>query len=197
VADGHALFRDGLCELLKLDDLVVTGAVGSSCELFTAVRQMLPDLVLLDVELPGDDALTIVEKLTSDYPRVRILVLGMQDNPRVVWRLLNMGINGFLLKTVSRSEMLSAVRASRDDAARITLSISREILSTMHTRPSGLLTAREDEIIALVSKAMSNAQIARSLGISEGTVKRHLRNIYRKLGAVSRVDAVNKASLRA
>ncbi|EIV93560.1 response regulator transcription factor [Frankia sp. QA3] len=193
VADDHVLFRDGLCELLNVDDLVVTGAVGSAYELFTLIRRNPPDLVLLDVEIPGEDVIATVEKLAADFPKVRILILSMYDDPRVVWRLLSLGVHGYLLKTVSRVDLLSAVRAVRDDDARIILSISRESLSTMPTRPSGRLSAREQEIIVLVSQAMSNAQIARRLAITEGTVKRHLRNIYRKLGAVSRIDAVNKA----
>jgi DNA-binding NarL/FixJ family response regulator len=116
----------------------------------------------------------------------------MFDEPAVVKELLAAGASAYLLKSVTREELISTVRGVRSDD-RLLLSISRKSFEMVSGACPAVLYSREIEILELVAKAFSNLQIAHHLQIAEGTVKRHLRNIFTKLGAVSRLDAVNKA----
>jgi DNA-binding NarL/FixJ family response regulator len=117
----------------------------------------------------------------------------MYDGPQLLRELLALGICGYLLKNSTRQELVAAIRNARADDAPVLLAVSRESLTQVQGPVAGALSGREREVLQLVGQAMSNAQIAGRLCLSEATVKRHLRNIFTKLGAVSRIDAVNKA----
>jgi len=117
----------------------------------------------------------------------------MYEGPQLVQSLLAVGIRGYLLKSVHGRELVSAIRSLRDGEARILLSVSRESLAYALAPRSQTLSDRELQVLELTAHALSNTQIASRLRLTEATVKRHLRNIFVKLGAVSRIDAVNKA----
>lgn len=154
----------------------------------------LPDIVLLDVELPGGEATETVARIRTAAPAARIIILSMFDEPRLLHRLVGAGVRGYLLKSVSRHELVSAVRGVHRDAERMALSVSRETMVQLQSgRSASGLSDRELEVLELVALALSNSQIAGRPAITEATVKRHLRNIFARLGAVSRIDAVNKA----
>jgi DNA-binding NarL/FixJ family response regulator len=195
LVDDHALLRDGLREILRMEDsVVVVGEAANGQQALAAVTALYPDVVVLDVEMPGDDVTTTVNRILRAAPYTRILVLSVYDDATVVKELLALGIRGYLLKSINRHDFLAAVLGVHHDDERVVLSISRESLRRVNGGvQNGLLSQREREIMNLVAGAMSNAQIAHRLAITEGTVKRHLRNIFSKLGAVSRIDAVNKA----
>lgn len=195
LVDDHALLRDGLREILRTDaGITVVGDAGNGQQAFAAVVALRPDVVVLDVEMPGDDVTTTVGRILKAVPDSRILVLSVYEDPTVIQGLLTIGIRGYLLKSVTRHDFLAAVRGVHRDDERIVLSISRDCLRRVSgSSQDGVLSQREREIMRLVAGAMSNAQIAHRLAITEGTVKRHLRNVFTKLGAVSRIDAVNKA----
>lgn len=195
IVDDHALLRDGLRELLETEpDIRVVASASNGAKAVSAAGAYQPDVTVLDVEIPGDDVRTTLSALLRAAPRTRVLILSVRDDPDTVQQLLSMGIRGYLLKSVSRNDFVSAVRGVYEDEQRTVLSISRDSMNRMSGREPELLSAREREIMALVAEAMSNHQIAHRLSITEGTVKRHLRNIFVKLGAVSRIDAVNKLS---
>jgi DNA-binding NarL/FixJ family response regulator len=118
-------------------------------------------------------------------------VLSSQDKPALLRTLLNAGICGYLHKSASSEELLTAVRAVRKDGDRVVLNVSRQGLEL---DPQVPLTDRERDVLVLTAKALSNGQIARRLSLTEATVKRHLRNVFAKLGAGSRIDAVNRAT---
>jgi DNA-binding NarL/FixJ family response regulator len=194
IVDDHRLFRDGLREILQLaDDLTVLSEAGNADSAVLAAAEYLPDVILLDIGIPGEPVLATVERITEVSPRSRVIILTMYDDPALVHNLLARGVSGYLLKTCSRQELLSAIRGSGTGEDRILVSVSRDSLVRANEVSSDLLTAREIEILELVSLAMSNAQVARRLSLTEAMVKRHMRNIFGKLGAVSRIDAVNKA----
>lgn len=197
IVDHQTLFRQGLQELLQVEeDLAVVAQAGTVDEAVTSVAHTKPDVVLLDVEMPGADSATTVERIQQSSPDSQIIALSMHDDPLVVQELLRLGASGYLLKTVSWQELVSAIRGivgeSNGEANRVIVSISRASLA--QTGDTGPLSGREREILLLVAEALSNAQIAKRLSITEGTVKRHLRKIFDKLDAVSRIDAVNKAA---
>jgi len=197
IVDHQTLFRQGLQELLQVEeDLAVVAQAGTVDEAVASVTHTKPDVILLDVELPGTDSATTLERIRRTSPDSQIIALSVHDDPLVVQELLRLGVSGYLLKTVSWQELVSAIRGvvaeSNGEANRVIVSISRDSLA--QTGDTGPLSGREREILRLVAEALSNAQIAKRLSITEGTVKQHLRKIFDKLDAVSRIDAVNKAA---
>jgi DNA-binding NarL/FixJ family response regulator len=194
IADDHALFRDGVREILEAqEDMTVVGEAATGDEAVAQAARHHPDVMLLDVEMPGPDAVDNVVEIRRLSPATRVIILSMYDGPEVLRQLIGAGSRGYLLKSVTRQELVAALRSVHSDDDRIVLAVSREGLSLMQSVSQDALSAREMEILRLVAAAFSNSQIATRLGISVPTVKRHLRNIFVKLGAVSRMDAVNRA----
>ncbi|GLZ35198.1 DNA-binding response regulator [Lentzea sp. NBRC 105346] len=197
LADDHTLFREGLRELLSTDpDFEVVGEGSSGDEAIELVDRHHPDVVLLDVEMPGPGAKAVIQRLRESHPDINVIILTMHDSAGVVRDLLQTGAAAYLVKNIAREQLVAAVRSVSRNRENVVLSIPRETMDALEppdVRESPL-SARELDVLRLVAKAMSNAQIASALFISEGTVKRHLTNIYAKLDAVSRVDAIKKAA---
>jgi DNA-binding NarL/FixJ family response regulator len=194
LVDDHALMREGLREILETQpDLVVVGEAGNSFTAIDLIIELQPRVVLLDVEIPGGDVTETVTTLRDRAPDTEIIILSMYDGPHLLQRLLALGIRGYLLKSVSRGELVSAIRNACADDGHVTLSVSRRSLAQLPGAHAPALSRRELDVLQLAARAMSNAQIAARLYLTEATVKRHLSNVFAKLGAVSRIDAVNKA----
>jgi DNA-binding NarL/FixJ family response regulator len=194
IVDDHALFREGVRGILEAQsDMIVVGEAGDSAGAVALATRTRPRVVLLDVEIPGDDATVTVTRIHRASPNSQVIILSMYDGPQLLRSLVAAGIRGYLVKSVHRQELVAAVRSARTDDGRIILQVSRESLANVQEPHSGVLSERELEVLGLTAQALSNMQIASHLGLSEATVKRHLRNIFVKLGAVSRIDAVNKA----
>jgi DNA-binding NarL/FixJ family response regulator len=195
IVDDHTLVREGLRELLETQqDMSVIGEAADSATTVALAERTQPDIVLLDIEIPGTEVTDTVRQIRKLSPGSRVIILSMYESPQLVQGLLVAGIRGYLLKSIHWEELVVAVRAVYKDSGRIILGVSRESLSYAGQEPaSGMLSAREREVLDLVAQAFSNSQIASRLGLTEATVKRHLRNVFVKLGAVSRLDAVNKA----
>ena len=200
LADDHTLLREALRDALTTDPgLAVVAEAGDGEAAVRLARTHRPQVVLLDVEMPGHHAPTTVEQLLRHCPGIRVIIVSMSDEPQTVRELLAAGASCYLHKSVSLPTLISAVRAvvrQEPQDRSVLLSVPREALAAEPARPAapGVLSAREEEVLALVAEALSNRQISSRLGITEGTVKRHLRNIFGKLDAVSRIDAVNKAA---
>lgn len=195
LVDDHALVREGLREILQMQpDMRVVGEAEDSASTVAEAEAHRPDIVLLDIEIPGDDVAATVNEIRRRSPGSRVIILSMYEGPQLVQALLAAGIRGYLLKSIHWEELVVAIRAIRADDDRIILGVSRESLGHVQPGPAqDTLSARELEVLDLVAQALSNGQIASRLQLTEATVKRHLRNIFVKLGAVSRLDAVNKA----
>ncbi|MFI2612165.1 response regulator [Kitasatospora sp. NPDC018619] len=194
LVDDHALVREGVREILESqDDMVVVSEAANSGDAIAQVARHRPDVVLLDVELPDGEPTETVTRMRALSPSSQIIMLSMYDGPQLLRRLINAGIRGYLLKSVCGDELVAAVRGVHRGSDRMVLAVSRDSLARMQGVTENVLSARELEILELVAQALSNGQIATRLLITEATVKRHLRNVFAKLGAVSRIDAVNKA----
>jgi DNA-binding NarL/FixJ family response regulator len=196
IVDDHALLREGLREILqRQDDMRVAGEAADSATAVDLAAREHPDIVLLDVEIPGGTAISTVSEIRSRSPGSAVIILSMYEGPQLVQAMLAAGIRGYLLKSVHWQELVAAIRAIRTDRQRVVLGVSRESLTYIQQgRLASTLSDREREVVALVAEALSNGQIASRLSLTEATVKRHLRNIFVKLGAVSRIDAANKAA---
>ncbi|WP_067535460.1 response regulator [Nocardia crassostreae] len=201
VADDHTLLREALCDLLRAEaDFEVVAQAATGTGTIQLAGEHRPDVLLLDLEMPESDPPETVRRLLSQDPALRIIVLSMHDEQQLVQQLLSLGVRGYLHKGAGRHTLTSAIRQSVGDGQQtVTLSVSPESLRARAEEPEdpGTLSAREREVLMLVAEALSNRQIATRLGVTEATVKRHLRNIFTKLEAVSRIDAVNRAVERA
>lgn len=198
IVDDHMLVREGLRRILQAqDDMDVVGEAGDSAAAVAAAARERPDVVLLDVEIPGGEAGATVRKLRGASPESRVIILSMHEGPVLVQELLAAGIRGYLLKSIHWQELVLAIRTVHLDPDRVVLGVSGQSLrSASQGAGEGAmaLSAREREVLGLVGEALSNGQTASRLSLKEATVKRHLRNVFVKLGAVSRIDAVNKAT---
>lgn len=194
LADDHTMVREGISELFGLEpDLEVVAEAGSGPQVLAAVKATRPDVVLLDVEMPNHDVTVTLSQIRRISPRTKVVILTMHEEHQLVRGLLSRGAHAFLVKTVSRRDLVSTIRSVMGDEERVVLAVSRDSLQRMSDPDACRLSDRQIEVLSLVAQALSNAQIAARLSITEGTVKRHLRNIFLKMGAVSRLDAVNKA----
>jgi DNA-binding NarL/FixJ family response regulator len=198
VADDHSLFRAGLIELLDtvaefdiLDDVASGGAA------VAAAADLKPDVLILDVEMPGPGAHTVIQEVARASPETRIVVLTMHDDPDLVRSLIEAGAAGYLVKSAGRNELVAAINTAARGEGAVLIAVSRSTAVGLGRGPlqvgNGVLSPREHEILSLVAAAKSNREIARKLYISEATVKRHLANVYTKLGASSRMEAVQAA----
>lgn len=198
VVDDHTLLREALCDMLRLDPTFGTIEQASSGEGAVALADTVrPDLVLLDVEMPGQSAADTVRQLGAAAPQAKVVVLTMHDDQALVHELLTLGARAYLHKSASREMLLSVLKlvAASDQQTVVAVPRRDDNLEppASSSASSSVLSVRELEVLDLVALAMSNRQVASRLGITEATVKRHLRNIFGKLDAVSRIDAVNKA----
>ncbi|WP_328436777.1 response regulator transcription factor [Streptomyces sp. NBC_00444] len=195
MADDHTLFREGVIEILTTaNDVEVVGEAHSGADACEKAAALHPDVVVLDVEMPGQGVRETIPQLRRVSPRSRVIVLTMHDDIVLARELLALGASAYLVKGATRHELVSAIHSVVVDRGpgHVILSVSQQGLDRADQAPGDVLSVREREVLALTAEALSNSQIARRLNIAEGTVKRHLRNIFRKLGAVSRLDAVNK-----
>lgn len=195
VADDHTLFREGVREILTSAGIEVVGEAHCGEDACRKAAELKPDVLVLDIEMPGQGVRGTLPQLRQVSPHTRILVLTMHDDVALARELLSLGASAYLVKGSTRHELLSAIKSVcvDRDSGHVILSVSQHGFDRVGQAPGDLLSGRECEVLALAGEALSNLQIARRLSIAEGTVKRHLRNVYGKLRAVSRLDAVNKA----
>jgi DNA-binding NarL/FixJ family response regulator len=199
VADDHNLFRSGVVELLEsVPEFEIVGEAATGDAAISLSAGHKPHILILDVEMPGPGSVATIHKVTEASPGTRVIVLTMHDDPDLVRTLFDAGAAGYLIKSSGRQELVAAISAACRDENSVVLAVSRQTLlglgsEAVQARDASLLSPREIEILLLVADARSNRDIATALYISEGTVKRHLANVYSKLGATSRIDAVRKA----
>jgi DNA-binding NarL/FixJ family response regulator len=194
IVDDHVIVREGLREILDSQEgIVVVGDVGDSGGAVALAAEKRPDVVILDIQIPGDDVTVTVNRIREITPDTKIIILSMYEGPRLLQKLLAAGVRGYLVKSVHRDDLVSAVRSVSAEDGRVVLKVSAASLAHAVGPSAGVLSERERDVLELTARALSNAQIASRLNLTEATVKRHLRNIFVKLGAVSRIDAVNKA----
>jgi DNA-binding NarL/FixJ family response regulator len=192
IVDDHAVVREGLRRLLTAHDMRVVGEAGSLAAGTALAARERPDVILLDIGIPDGDGGTAVRELRSSSPTSSVLIVSRREGPELVRAALEAGARGYLPMNIQGQELVVAIRAVLADPDRVVLAVSKASLAYGDDTPESL-SGREREVLALVEQALSNRQIASRLSLTEATVKRHLRNIFVKLGAVSRIDAVNKA----
>jgi DNA-binding NarL/FixJ family response regulator len=192
------MFREGLEALLSSrgDDIEVVGRSSTGGEdAIALVKRNKPDVVIAQIDVDLNKAKEALSKIRQASPDSKIVVLTMFDNLRYLQALSKLGIDAYLHKTSSTEELLATIdAASREPGGgNVVVSMPRGLIERMGEEPVGALSERETEIVVLAARGLPNAHIAEELAISEATVKRHLANVYQKIGVNSRSEAVRKA----
>ncbi|MFF2050501.1 response regulator [Leifsonia sp. NPDC058194] len=185
--DDHGMFRQGIRALIE-GRFRIVGEGGSSDDAWQLVSQHSPDVLLLDVEIPGSPAEQTISRLRRHQPRTAIVILTMHSDAVLERQLLRAGAAAFVTKTVDSEQLISVIERATPPAE-----MPGELGADVEVN-GAILTIREQEVLRMIAQAYSNRDIATSLSIAEGTVKRHTTNMYEKLGATSRIDAVRKAA---
>ncbi|MNO65528.1 Transcriptional regulatory protein DegU [compost metagenome] len=198
VVDDHAHAREAMCEILSMDDsFEVIGVVGSGAEAIAFTAQWMPDLILIDIQMPVMDGLETTRRIKQEYPYVKIVIVTVSDEISHLLEALKQGAQGYLLKNLAPSTWIQYLQAIVNEEAPLSRELAFQILKEF-TVPSVTdegesLTAREKEILSCVSSGSKNKEIALSLGISEHTVKNHLKNILQKLQLQNRTQLTRYA----
>jgi DNA-binding NarL/FixJ family response regulator len=199
VVDDHPIVRQGLVAALEDEpDFAVVGAAGSAEEALALAANLRPDVVLLDLELPGMSGVAAIPRLLDASPATRVLIFTAYDTEERVLGALRAGAKGYLLKGATAAEIAGAVRAVAGGGSALEPRIAARLVTEMSAPRSAArhLTTREREVLRLIAAGQSGKQIARALGISERTVKFHTTALMRKLGADNRAQAVALALQR-
>jgi DNA-binding NarL/FixJ family response regulator len=218
LVDDHALFRDGITRLLAYeDDFEVVGEAADGEAALVAARELMPDLVLMDVDMPGGGGLEATRRLKAELPYVRVVMLTVHEDDDTLFEAVKAGAQGYLVKSIRAAEMLHLLRGmahgdaplSRGLATRIlgqfarlaaqadeqqSLTAGRDAARMAPVTPEAVLSLREQEVLELVAQRLTNKEIAARLVLSEYTVRNHLQNILSKLHLRSRAEAARLAT---
>jgi DNA-binding NarL/FixJ family response regulator len=194
IVDDHPVVRDGLIGMFAADPgFEVLGEAADGAEALRLARTLRPDVILMDLRMPGMDGVTAIGELAGLGIAVRVLVLTTYDTDSYVLPAIEAGATGYLLKDAPRDELLRAVRAAAHGEAVLAPSVAARLMSRLRTPAAGPLSQRELVVLELVAAGSTNRDAAARLFISEATVKSHLLNIYAKLGVNDRAAAVAEA----
>ncbi len=202
IADDHQLFRDGIRTLLlAAPDMQLAGEAETGNEVVNLAAQLQPDVVLMDLRMPNMDGLTAIEKMHKDQPEIAVVILTTFNEDELMFRGLQAGARGYLLKDTDRATLFDTIRAAARGETLLQPDIMARVLSRVDNSPKTAgsgesinLTEREQEVLEAVARGERSKEVAAHLGISERTVKAHLASIYNKLGVDSRAAAIAVAS---
>jgi len=194
VVDDHFMVRMGLCASLNVEpDMEVVAEVGSGQAALEAYRKHHPNLVIMDVRLPGMSGADATAAILREFPDARVLMLSTHSGEEEVYRSMQAGARGYVLKTVVREELLRAIRQVRDGHAYLDQAVAPLLAERVGHRS---LTSREVEVLRMVAKGLGNKEIAAALNIAEVTVKLHVSHVLEKLNAKDRTEAATAALQR-
>lgn len=204
IADDHPLFRDGLRTLLEsVLDMQVIGEAATGDEVLTQAQRLQPDIILMDIKMPGINGIEATRRILHTSPHIRILVVTMFEDDDSVFAAVRAGARGYLLKGAVQEETLRAIRAVSNGEAIFGSAVAERLMhyfgsmrSTAKSGPAQFfpeLTDREYEILTLIALRKSNAEIAAHLVLSPKTVRNHVSNILSKLQVVDRTEAMHAA----
>ncbi|WP_216893777.1 response regulator transcription factor [Nocardia alni] len=206
VADDQQVMREGLVALLSLvDEVNVVGAAGDGEQAVRAVGELSPDVVLMDLRMPVLDGVAATKRITEQYPSTAVIVLTTYSDDESIAGALQAGARGYLTKDAGRTEIAAAIRAAAAGQSSFDATVLQRLVAALSDpavgpareqpaapKPDGL-TSREAEVLGLIGQGLSNGEIAGRLFISETTVKTHINNVFAKIGARNRADAVRYA----
>lgn len=200
VVDDHPVYRDGLITALApVTAIEVVGSVGDGEEAVAAVGRLAPDVVLMDLHMPGTNGIESTRRITADHPGVAVLVLTMLEDDGSLYAAMRAGARGYLLKGAGRAEIERSVLAVAAGEVVFSAGVAARVLSFFvagaqpAATPFPQLTDREREVLDLVARGLTNAEVARRLVLSAKTVRNHVSNVFAKLQVAGRAEAVARA----
>lgn len=209
LADDHAMFRQGTAELLNHEaDIEVVGQAADGQEAIELTARLHPDIVVMDVRMPGLSGIEATRRIRSQHPDVQVLVLTAHDDDQYIFSLLQAGASGYLLKSAPISDLINAIRHVQAGESPLDPGIARKVVlqltgegekrssASSEEQPYDGLSPRELEVLQLLARGMNNRAIAETLFISERTVQAHLTSIFAKMQVNSRLEAVLAAIRR-
>jgi DNA-binding NarL/FixJ family response regulator len=199
LADDHTMFREGLAGILaSYGSMEIIAEAPNDAEVLELARELNPDVVIMQVQMPFDRAVETLKAMRAFSDPPKVVIVTMFERPRYVRGLTGVGVSAYLLKTASSDHLVAAVRAAVFDpgSENVVVGMPEGMLVGTEESADGGLSVRELEILLLAARGLSNERIASSLHISDATVKRHLANVYEKMGVHSRGEASREALLR-
>ncbi len=197
VVDDHPVVRDGLVAILGTQpDFSVVGEAADGAEAIQKAQELRPDVILLDLEMPGVDGVETLRQLRARYPNVQAIVFTAFDTDERIVGAVQAGAKGYLLKGVPRDEIFNAIRVVSRGGSLLQPVVASKLLQHISSQPGESLTEREADVLQLLAQGKTNKEIAAALVITERTVKFHISSILGKLGAGNRTEAVTIAAQR-
>jgi DNA-binding NarL/FixJ family response regulator len=194
IVEDHSIVRQGLVALLRtVPDFVIVAEAGDGRKAIDMYRQHQPDVTLMDLRLPQLNGVEAIGRIRLDFPHARIIVLTTFDGDEDIYRALQAGARGYLLKGMTTEELVEAIRSVYAGKSRIPAPVAERLAERMS---APILTARETEVLHLIVGGNSNKEIASALSISEATVKTHINSLLSKLGVTDRTQAATTALQR-
>jgi DNA-binding NarL/FixJ family response regulator len=199
IVDDHPLYRGGTrAALEEADDITVVDAVGTARAAKERVAELGPDIMLLDINLPDESGIDVAREIRVSHPETGIIALTAYDDDAYILALARSGVRGYLLKTATDAEIVSAVRAVALGGSVFAAAVTEALLRHTRDEPSRDgqefgLTEREQQVLMYAAQGLSNREIGTRLGISERTAQAHLSHVYEKLRVKSRTQAISKA----
>jgi len=196
VEDEPKILRSQLNLLRGFDEIEVVGQASSGTDAVDRIRALEPDVVLLDLGLPGIDGIEVTKRIRADLPRTEVLIFTIFDDEEKVLAAIRAGASGYLLKGMEAQRIVEAIQEVHKGGSVVQPHLARRLLRHFQRQPSPRsttsLSPREQEILVLISKGLSNPQVASTLGVSRATVRTHLEHIYAKLDVSNRTEAVTE-----
>jgi DNA-binding NarL/FixJ family response regulator len=194
IVDDHPVVREGMRALLQSQpEFEVVGDAPSGDVAVERAGELLPDVVLMDLRMPGVDGAAATAEITTRYPQVHVLVVTTYDSDADILRAVEAGATGYLLKDTPSDELYAAVRAAARGETVLAPAVAARLVTRLREPAHATLTAREIEVLSCVARGLTNADVGRELFISEATVKTHLLRSFAKLGVDDRTAAVTVA----
>lgn len=195
LADDHPLFRDGISSLLAVRDYEVVGQAGNGAEAVKLADKLRPDLILMDIRMPGLNGLAATRLIKASHPDLRIVILTVSEEDADLFEAIKSGAAGYLQKSLDSEQFFDLLEAVMRGEVGLTPVLAGKILREFARPESGGpgpddLTPREREVLELVARGATNAEIGEQLGVSENTVKFHMKNILQKLHGRNRAEVV-------
>ncbi|GAE89711.1 response regulator [Acetivibrio straminisolvens] len=198
IADDHAMVREGLKQILELEkDIVVVAQASNGEEAVKLTKEYQPDVILMDINMPGMNGLQAIEKMKAENLAAKIIVLTIHEDKEYLFKTLQMGAEGYVLKDADSTVLVEAIRSVNKGESYIQSNMTKELVNEFNRvtvnekgkKPENNLTPREREVLELIAEGLINKEIAKRLFISEKTVKNHVSNIFKKLNVSDRTQA--------